>query len=193
MLCGPFCFDLIDPFPHQVQPFLDVSNALVLLVLIWHDLLLILLRLVLLADVVLSLSLNHSNYRLNSGYYAMRSFGRGEKLGLVEQKRRALAALAAELSPEGHDFLVLVAPQLLLDVGVLLVQPRLFVVAVLGLLVEAGLDLLLEGGELGCLLGLERVDGGLYFEVARVDPGLLLHSLQVRQLGLHLVRLRVSR
>ena len=123
----------------------------------------------------------------------MRSFGRGEKLGLVEQKRRALAALAAELSPEGHDFLVVVAPQLLLDVGVLLVQTRLLVVAVLGLLVEAGLDLLLEGGELGCLLGLERVDGGLYFEVARVDPGLLLHSLQVRQLGLHLVRLRVSR
>lgn len=65
-------------------------------------------------------------------------------------------------------------------------------VAVLGLLVQAGLDLLLQGGELGGLFGLEGVDGGLYFEVAGVDPSLLLHSFQFGQLGLHLMRLRVS-
>lgn len=86
----------------------------------------------------------------------------------------------------------MVAAELLLDVRVFLVEAGLLVVAVFGLFVQAGLDLLLQCGELGCLFGLEGVDGGLYFEVAIVDPSLLLHSFQFGQLGLHLMRLRVS-
>lgn len=190
LLGGSFDFDLADSLPHEGQPLLDISHAPVLPVLLRHRLLLLGLRFFVLADVVLALALNHSIY-LNSWHCDMRSLGGGEQLGLVEQQRRALAALAAELPAEGHHLLVVVAPELLLDVGVLLVEPRLLVVAVLGLLVEAGLDLLLEGSELCGLLGPEGVEGGLYFEVAGVEPGLLLHPLQLGQLGLHLVRLRV--
>ena len=125
---------------------------------------------------------------INNG---VESFGCGQQLRFSQEKGGALAALAPELPAVGEDLLVVVALELFMKVAVLLVDPSLLLPSLLGLLVQASLDLFLQGSELSGMLGLHGIAGSLDFKIPGVDPSILLTLLQLLQPHLHLVSLRI--
>lgn len=68
----------------------------------------------------------------------------------------------------------MVATQLFLNVGVFLIEAEFLIVSIFGLLVKSSLDLLVEGCQFGCLLGLQGIDGCFDLKVSGIEPSLLL-------------------